>query len=325
MRFGIIGTNWITDSFIKAGLQVNGFDINAVYSRSKDKADEFAVKYGVTNTYTSIEEMVKSDVIDAVYIASPNSFHAEQSIICMNNGKHVICEKPISSNAKELEHMIEVAKANGVLLMEAMKTSLLPNFKIVKENIGKIGKVRRAVFQFSQYSSRYDLYKEGKNPNTFNPEFSNGACMDLGIYCLCPAIHYFGMPNSIISSAIKLDTGVDGQGSIVMRYDDFEVLIIHSKIGQSFIPNEIQGEKGSIIINKISTMDDVKIMYLDGTEEVLSQKQCENTMMYEIEEFIATVNEGKLESQINTYEKSLQMIKLIDEYREHVGVKYPAD
>ena len=226
IRFGIIGTNWITERFLEAAFMVEDFSLAAVYSRSEEKAKAFASNYNVDLTFTSIEEMVQSDHIDAVYIASPNSLHAEQAILCMKNGKHVLCEKPLASNQKEVKEMIEVAKENHVLLMEAMKSTLIPSFTHIKEHLQKIGPIRRYFATFCQYSSRYDQYKQGTILNAFNPKFSNGALIDIGIYCIYPLVDLFGKPKSVQANGTMLESGVDGQGSILLQYDDMEAVVM---------------------------------------------------------------------------------------------------
>ena len=156
VRFGVIGTNWITERFIQAAQETDYFSLTAVYSRTEEKGAEFAAKYDHPTVFTGLTEMLQADLIDAVYIASPNSFHAEQAILCMKHGKHVLCEKPMASNSRELREMIAVARENNVLLMEALKSTLMPNFTIIQENLFKIGQVRRYFASYCQYSSRYD-------------------------------------------------------------------------------------------------------------------------------------------------------------------------
>jgi scyllo-inositol 2-dehydrogenase (NADP+) len=324
VRFGVIGTNWITDEFIKGAKQIEDFAITAVYSRTKERAEEFAAKHGAEYTFTDLEEMAKSDSIDAVYIASPNSFHAEQAIIFLNKGKHVLCEKPIASNAAELKKMIEAAKANNVLLMEALKSTFLPNFQAVQENLHKIGKIRRFFANYCQYSSRYDAYKEGTILNAFNPVFSNGSLMDIGIYCVYPAIVLFGKPISVKANGLMLESGVDGEGSILLKYEDKEAVLMYSKITDSFIPSEIQGENGSIIIDQIHTPTNVKIQYRDGTIEDISKSQG-HSMYYETKEFIRLIKNGETESSTNSFANSLAVMEVIDEARKQIGVVFPAD
>lgn len=160
IRFGVIGTNKITDAFIQDASTLNDFTLAAVYSRTEEQATAFASKYNVQTTFTDLESMAKSALIDAVYIASPNSFHAEQAILLMEHGKHVLCEKAIASNTAELQAMIDTAKHNNVVLMEALKTTVTPNFQSIRENLHKIGKrkgKRNDVSNFKDLSASRDL------------------------------------------------------------------------------------------------------------------------------------------------------------------------
>jgi predicted dehydrogenase len=325
IRFGVVGTNWITERLLAAAKEHEDFNLAAVYSRTEDKAKEFAVKHGAAFTYTNLDEMAKSAEIDAVYIASPNSFHAEQAITFLNNGKHVLCEKPIASNIKELDAMIEAAKENEVTLMEAMKTTLLPNFKSVKENLHKVGKIRRYVASYCKYSSRYDAYKQGTILNAFNPIFSNGSLMDLGIYCIYPMVVLFGEPKSIKSTALMLESGVDGGGSVIMDFGEMEATISHSKITDSYLPSEIQGEEGTIILDNISEPERVEIRYRDGRVEDISHPQSFPPMYYEVKEFIELIMNGQRESSVNSYENSKVTTGIMEEARKQFGLIYPAD
>ncbi|SFD02641.1 Gfo/Idh/MocA family protein [Clostridium uliginosum] len=325
IRFGIVGTNFITENFLSAGALEKNFSLNAIFSRSEEKAKEFASKYGVENTFTDLEKMANSDLIDAVYIASPNALHCKYSKLFLEHKKHVFCEKPIASNEKEVKEMLEIAKKNNVVLMEGMKTTLLPNFKKIKDNLHKIGKVRRYFASYCQYSSRYDKYKEGIVINAFKPELSNGAVMDIGIYTIYPMVCLFGIPNKIKANAIMLESGVDAQGSAIFDYDDMDGMVIYSKISNSYLPSEIQGEEGSIIIDHINTMENISIMYKDGTTEVISESQEKYDMIYEIQEFIQIINDNLLESNVNSNSNSLETIKILQEIRHQVGVVFPAD
>ncbi|MBM7702423.1 Gfo/Idh/MocA family protein [Metabacillus iocasae] len=325
VRFAIIGTNWITERFIEAARQNNDFHLTAIYSRTAEKAAEFAEKVGASVTFTDLEEMAKSDAFDAVYIASPNSFHAEQAILMMNHGKHVLCEKPMASNTREIKAMIEVAKANQVLLMEAMKSTLLPNFNVIQENLHKIGQVRRYFASYCQYSSRYDKYKQGTVLNAFDPTFSNGSLMDIGIYCIYPLVTLFGKPNEVKAVSYMLESGVDGEGSILLKYDDKDAVIMYSKITDSFLPTEIQGEDGSLIVDKIHTAEQVEVRYRNGEKEDVTVPQSEHTMSYEASEFIELVKAGKTESSVNSFERSMITMEIMDEVRKQIGLVYPND
>ncbi|MFE8703110.1 Gfo/Idh/MocA family protein [Cytobacillus sp. FJAT-54145] len=325
IRFGVVGTNWITESFIHSASDLQDFKLVAVYSRSEEKAAEFAAKFGVETTFTDLEDMANSDKIDAVYIASPNALHAEQAILFMDNKKHVICEKAIASNASQLKEMIKTAKDNQVLLMEALKSTFLPNFKEVQKNLHRVGTVRRYFASYCQYSSRYDAYKEGTVLNAFKPELSNGALVDIGVYCIYPLVVLFGKPTEIKASGLLLDSGVDGEGSILLKYADMEAVIMYSKISNSYIPSEIQGEEGSIVIDKIHTPEKVELYLRNGCIEDFSKPQKSNSMYYEAEEFVNLIKKGQLESSINSYEHSLWTMEIMDEVRKQIGVVFPSD
>lgn len=325
IRFAIIGTNWITERFLQAALETEEFLLAAVYSRTEEKGKAFAAKYADPKVYTDLAAMLQDDEIDAVYIASPNSYHVDQAILCMNHGKHVLCEKPMASNAAEVAAMIEAAKKNDVLLMEAMKSTLMPNFKTVRDNLYKLGPIRRYFASYCQYSSRYDAYKQGTVLNAFNPEYSNGSLMDLGIYCLYPMVTLFGKPDAVKASGYMLSSGVDGEGSLLLSYPEMDAVIMHSKISDSYAPTEIQGENGTMIIDKINQPYDVKIRYRDGTIENVTQLQTHESMYYEAQEFIDLIRCGERESTVNTYANTLITAEIMEEARRQIGIVFPAD
>ncbi|GAS82213.1 Gfo/Idh/MocA family protein [Paenibacillus amylolyticus] len=325
VRFGVVGTNWITERLLEAAAQVEGFELTAVYSRTEDKANAFADKYDVEHRFTDLEELAASDVIDAVYIATPNTVHAEQAELFLRNGKHVLCEKPLAANSAEVRSMIDTAREHQVLLMEAMKSTLVPQFKMVQKSLHKIGPVRKYVAGYSQYSSRYDKYKEGIVLNAFKPELANGALMDLGVYCLYPLITLFGAPNRVQSQAMMLESGVDGHGSVLLDYDGMDAVVTYSKISNSHLPSEIMGELGSIIIDKIGSPEHAEIRYNDGTVEQLTVEQTHPAMYYEVEEFVHLVQQGQKESDMNTYERSYVTMQVMDQIRKQIGLVFPND
>lgn len=325
IRFGIIGTNDISDKVIAGGRMDSRFNLTAVYSRTKEQADWFAQKHDIPHTFASLEEMLESSQVDAVYVASPNSFHAEQSILCMQHGKHVLCEKAFASNAREVNRMICIARDNNVVLMEAMKSTLTPNFKAVQEHIKEIGTVRRYFSAYCQYSSRYDKYKEGIVLNAFKTELSNGALPDIGVYTIYPMVVLFGRPDTIQATGLKMETGVDSQGSVAFSYKGMTANVIYSKIADSFLPTEIQGEAGTIILDRINIINDACIRYRNGETNSLVRPHCGEEYFYEVREFIDLIVSGRKESAVNSHENSLITMEVMDEIRRQTGVVYPAD
>ena len=334
IRFGVVGTNNITDWVIAGGRQDERFELVAVCSRTQEKADEFAAKHNIPHTFTSLEEMAKSPLIDAVYIATPNYVHAKQSILCMSHGKHVLCEKPFASNADEVKQMIEAAKKYGVLLMEAMIATLNPNFAIVKNHLKNLGTIRRYFASYCQYSSRYDKFKEGIVLNAFKPELSNGAVMDIGVYTLYPLVTLFGRPQKVEAQGIKLHTGVDGQGAINLQYEGMNATVLYSKIANSALPSEIEGEEGNLMMDKIHIIQNVNWIPRQVTGQGKQQANVMTSISvqldkspyyYEMAEFMNLIEQGKLESEVNSHDNSLATMEIMDEVRRQLGVCYPAD
>ncbi|MGB5446970.1 MAG: Gfo/Idh/MocA family oxidoreductase [Psychromonas sp.] len=322
INFAVIGSNLITEKFINGTLVNNVLKLTAVYSRHLSSAQTFADKYNVQHCFDDLQALSQSDYFEAVYIASPNSLHFEQALLMLKNGKHVICEKPLASNSQQVEILYQAAEANNVILFEAYMTAQLPNFTEIKNNLHKLGKLRKAHIHYCQYSSRYQQYLDGKNPNTFNPTFSNGSIMDIGFYCVAFTVALFGKPKQIQADAILLDSGVDGCGSVLLNYGDFSVTIDHSKISNSALASEIQGEQGNIVIKRISLLEEITLVS-DNSVTDLTQAQHENSMTYEGDFFVEQIKQGKMDP--DTVLRAKTTAAVITEIRRLTGVKFPAD
>jgi len=323
IRFAVVGTNWITERFIDAAHESGKMRLTAIYSRKLEQAQAFGANYPVEHFFDSLEALAQSDVIDAVYIASPNSLHCQQSLLFLSHKKHVICEKPLASNLREVEQLVACAREHQVVLFEAFKSAHLPNFLILQQALPKIGKLRKAFINYCQYSSRYPRYLASENPNTFNPHFSNGSIMDIGYYCVASTVALFGAPQTVLASATLLDTGVDAHGSVCLNYGDFDVVISHSKVSNSDIPSEIQGEEGTLVIEKISEAQGVVLTPRGENSQVLTQPQHINTMLYEAQVFAELVEKRQVEHL--GLENSLIVASLLTEIRRQTGVVFPAD
>ncbi|MGL4947429.1 MAG: Gfo/Idh/MocA family protein [Cetobacterium sp.] len=311
LNIAVVGTSKITHEFVDAIGKTEGCRLKAVYSRNYEKGLEFGKQYSVEDIITDFEILKTREDIDAVYVASPNSLHFKQTIKLLKEKKNVLCEKPMGVSEEEVIEMYRVARENRVTLMEAMKNTFLPNFKSIRDNLYKIGEVRTFFGNFSQYSSRYDSLKNGEVTNIFNPEFGGGAHLDLGVYPLYFALRLFGIPSSTRVMNYNLSTKVPGAGTAILEYENMVGTILYSKITPSIINSEIAGENGSIIIESISNIDSAKIYYKNGVIEDITLPQAENSMIYELEEFLTLVKLGKVESEVNTEELSRAVIKIL--------------
>lgn len=314
IRFGMIGTGKISEEFIKGMKKVKDANISSIYSRTEERGHEFAQKFSIPHVFTSLEDMADSKAIDAVYIASPNEAHRSQVIFFLKKGIPVLCEKPLVTSLKDFDEILKTAKENNTLFMEAMKTTLMPNFQVIKDNIKRIAPIRNFFGNFSQYSSRYDLLKEGERTQIFDPTHG-GSSLDIGIYPLEFTLALFGNPQSFLGNTLKLDHGVDLSGNILLNYEGMMVSLLHSKIFNSFIPSEIHGENGSIVIGKLSTLQGITLYHRDGTSEGIDVFQEPESMKYEIEEFISLIQNKKKESSINTHELSRKALEILTSLR----------
>ncbi len=239
-----------------------------------------------------MESLAKDPYIDAVYIASPNSLHFVQSKIMLENGKHVICEKPITVTPEELSALQNLARTKGLVYMEALMAQHLPCREALVSTVKELGRISHARFDFSQRSSKYDGYLKGEHQNIFDPKMATGALMDLGVYCVYPCIDLFGKPQSIYAYCEKLKTDIDGEGGAIFHYDGFTAELTYSKTGQSHIGSEIIGDNGTLIIPSISKQTDMVVKYTDGTEKRLTGGMEKHELMsYEAVDFYRYITE----------------------------------
>ena len=322
MRYGVIGTGWIAKSFIDGARQICGSEFAAVYSRTQESGSRFAAENKIEKVYTDINEFAKGD-FDAVYIASPNRLHYEQSKLMLQSGKHVICEKPITVEPEELEELQALADAKGLIYVEAIMYMFNPARDLLKDAIGKIGKITSVHFDFSQLSSKYPAYKRGELPNIFNPALATGCLMDLGIYCVYPALDLFGMPNKITACAHFMESGADGSGTAGLLYDDKLITFTYSKLGQDRLGNQIFGDEGTIKIESISKLINMSVVANDGTEkEIIGDVPKETLMGYEargFERFIANPSDEHYQTM---KQRALQVSQVMKQIREISGIKF---
>lgn len=322
IRIGFIGTNFISDQMACTLRSIPYYTMQAVYSRTEERAMAFAEEYGFPLRYTNLEDFFSCPDLDAVYIASPNSCHVEQTVAALNHGLHVICEKPLAPNTKQLKQVFDAAKKNNRVVIEAMRPAYDEAFFAIKETLPLLGKIRRVSFEFCQYSSRYDSFKAGEIKNAFNPLLSNAAIMDIGVYPIHCCVMLFGEPQSILSNSVFLENGMEGQGSLILTYPSMTAEISYSKITSSVTPSFILGENGAITIDKLSNPN--KIWLLPRKESPILLTQCETSnMKYEAVSFYNMIH-GRESAE--TYNKNTEITtKIMDTVRRQNNIIFPSD
>ena len=333
VRLGVVGTSWIAASFVAAARTVPGVTIAAVSSRSEASAGAFADEHGIPTRHVGLDVLGADPDIDAVYLASPNAAHAEQAIGMMRAGKAVLVEKPLATSADEADAMVEVAARTGRLLMEAYVSPFEPNVAAIRDALPQLGPLRRVVLVKDQYSSKYDALKAGELPNIFNPALAGGSLLDLAIYPVSLAVHLFGEPQTVLATGIVLDSGVDGQGTILLGYPGFEVTCLHSKIVPCAIPSEIAGELGVLTLDDCSVPTELTLHHRlgapgertgpafhrsAGSAESIAREQSAHHMRYEIEHFAELLRRGATESDVHPPARSMAALRILDEARAQV-------
>ena len=330
LNLGIIGTNWITNQFVDAAIATQEYQLAGVYSRTIEKAKAFGDPYHATIFETSLEAFANNSDIDVVYVASPNSMHYEQAVTLMKAGKHVIVEKPIFSNPREWSAAVQVAEENKVFLFEAARHVHEENFKIVKEEVKSIENLQGATFAYMKYSSRYDAVLNGEEPNIFSLNFSGGALADLGVYPLYAAISWFGVPESSHYFCTKIATGVDGKGTIILRYKGFDVTILAGKIVNSYLPAEIYGLNKTLSMDSIESITTIDVIdRKTKLKESIAQTASENPMMDEAKDFADVINFPEDVNKQKEYKEwltlSQQVNQVMTDLRKDAGIVFAAD
>ncbi|EME81132.1 uncharacterized protein MYCFIDRAFT_26726 [Pseudocercospora fijiensis CIRAD86] len=334
IKYGIIGTNWITDSWILAAKKTGKWQLHAVYSRTHDQAEKFASKHGATKLYTSLDKLFSDNDLQAIYIASPNNLHYEQAKQALQAKKHVILEKPATSTVAELDDLFRIGKEQGVYLIEAYRHIQEANYKKLQKLVNeekRLGPIYGASFQYAAYSSRYNNVLAGEEPNIFSLKFSGGSLVDIGVYPVAFAVALFGRPKSQIYVPVKCHTGVDAGGVGILQYESFGVQINASKAYQSTAPCEIYGQKGTITIN--ATTDISTLAHWNPktkqTEELAGPyKTVEKpnvNMEEEALEFARIIDQND-ERALGELEKiSRDVLHVTTDMRRQAGIIYPAD
>ncbi|MBN1468764.1 MAG: Gfo/Idh/MocA family oxidoreductase [Fusobacteriaceae bacterium] len=271
MKIGIVGSGFIIKDCLEAIKESNKIEVVSICVRenSLDKARKFMDEYSIPKVYTDYEEFLEDREIEFVYIGIINSLHYSYAKKALEHNKNVICEKPFTENSEELKELIEIAKEKRLYLFEAITTIHLENFDYIKENISKVGEIKIVQCNFSQYSSRYDKYKNGEVLPVFDPKLNGGALYDINIYNIHLVAGLFGEPKNIEYFGNKGFNGVDTSGILMLDYDKFKAVCIGAKDSGS--PNFIiiQGDEGYIKINSaINLIENIEVSFNKKVDEI---------------------------------------------------------
>ncbi|MFD1672974.1 Gfo/Idh/MocA family protein [Agrilactobacillus yilanensis] len=328
LNLGIIGTNWITKQFVQAALATKEYTLAGVYSRNIEKAQAFGQEFGTGIQYfEDMAQFVNSEAIDIIYIASPNSLHAPQALTVINADKHVIVEKPAAVNPTEMAAIQAALVAHPkVYYFEAARQIHEPNFQTVTKTIQGFDHQDGAFLTYMKYSSRFDQYLAGEEPNIFSAKFAGGALQDLGVYLVYNAISWFGVPEKVQYHPVFLRTGVDGRGTAILNYPDFEVTLNMGKNVQSTLASEIYCGKQTLRIDNAGEFNEVTLTRApDAAAELLSEKPAANPMIHEAQDFATIIAQQDRQTFQKLNQLSVAVNQTMYNLRQSAGFNLPAD
>ncbi len=318
--WGILGPGGIARAFAKDLTYLEGHTVGAVGSRSLINAQVFANDFGGT-AYGSYEELVNDSTIDAIYVATPHPAHHDNVILALNAGKPVLCEKPFAVNAAEARAMVDAASHNKVALMEAMWARFLPHYAKVREIVasGVLGPI------LSIHADHGQRLADQNIPRLVDPHLAGGALLDLGIYPISFAHMILGNPLSINSSAVMTDKGVDAQTSMIFTYENgAQSVLTTTMIEQTPCRAVVAGLHGWLEIDRtFYNPASMRVILNDGSVTQYPSTYTGHGLREQAESFKRLVQSGKLESEILSWQDTIDIMKTMDAVREQIGLKYP--
>ena len=323
IRWGILGTGWIANEFAQGLARLSDAELVAVGSRSLESAERFGAQYEVPHRHASYQALARDTDVDVIYVATPNPLHKEHSLLCLESGKPVLCEKPFALNAREAEHVNQVAREKKLFLMEAMWSRFFPLMAKVRTLLadGVIGDVQMLVadlciqFDFDPADRRYARNLGG------------GALLDLGVYPISFASMIMGPPSGITTLAHLGETGVDEQAGIVLRYDQGQVSTLLTSIRvDSPVEAILMGTEGQIRIHPWWIRPSRLTLSLADQDTTTIEMPFEgNGYQFEAAEVMDCLRVNKLESDLMPLDETLSIMQTMDAVRAQWGLTYPVE
>ncbi|SDD21172.1 Gfo/Idh/MocA family protein [Auraticoccus monumenti] len=322
VRWGVVAPGGIGRTFVRAVQQHTRSEVVAVGSRSADRAADFAREHGVARSHGSYAELVADDEVEAVYVASPHSEHAEQALMALEAGKHVLVEKAFTRNLAEAERVLAVAEERGLFAMEAMWTRHLPHVAAIHRLLadGAIGEVISVTAQHGQ------AFPLDPGHRMYDPALAGGALLDLGVYPVSFVLDVLGAPSSVSASGSLTETGVDGQVALTLGYPGRAQGVAHTTLW-SRTPNAacISGTTGRIEVERtFFTPTTVTVVPHEGEPRELDGR-IEGGFQFQVAEAARRIAAGERESPRMSWQHTRDVMGVLDEARRQVGVRYPGE
>lgn len=327
MKLGIVGAGMIVEDLLSFIHEIPGISLHAICSRPSHREKLLALqnKYGISQIYSDYSEMLMNDHVDTVYIGLPNHLHYSYAKEALLSGKHVICEKPFTSNLQEFLELKEIAQLRKLVLVEAITNQYLKNVLTMKEHLPKLGEIKIVECNYSQYSSRYEAFKAGEILPAFSPEMSGGALMDINLYNIHLLVGFFGSPEKVEYFA-NMERRIDTSGILMLDYGDFKCICIGSKDSTGPSAVNIQGNMGYIHMPSSANSCDYFDYTLNKETPIrVDHKDHPHRMFDEFVEFERIIREQDLEKVKDMLEHSEKVMNVIEQAKQSANLVFSTD
>ena len=318
MNLGIVGAGMIVKDFLSFTHELPEIKLEAIVARNIENLKNLQSMYNIKEIFTDLDECLSSPSIDTIYVAVPNNLHYSVAKKALEAGKNVICEKPFTLDYNETVELFQLAESKNLILIEAITNQYLPNYLEIKENLSQIGNIRLVECNYSQLSSRYEVFKKGIIAPVFDKNQGGGVLGDLNIYNIHFVVGLFGAPkNSEYYPNIVRE--VDTSGILILEYDEFKVVCIAAKDTYNNSYANIQGDKG--LIKVIGTLNEVPNYIIKNNEvEMKVNKNIHKHRMYsEFKKFIDVIDNKDFDFMEKQKEHSLAVMEVIDKSRKQIN------
>lgn len=322
MNLGILGTGKIVQEFLP---EIDNLNIpyKAILGtlRSKERVEKLAAQYKLQKIYFDYDELLKDENLDTIYVALPNNLHYEFSKKALQAGKNVIVEKPAVTTLQELQDLKQIAAANKKILLEAVTVHYMPAYQNLRADLQKLGDIKIVSMNYSQYSSRYDAFKQGEVLPAFDAKKAGGALMDINVYNINFVAGLFGAPKNFTYSA-NIERGIDTSGVMLLDYEKFKAVCIGAKDCEAVTMSTIQGDKGNIVIEIPPNRIDAYILnYNNGEGSVETFDEDKHRMIYEFENFINIIDNKNFARADEMLKVSEIVAQILEGGLKQVGIK----
>lgn len=322
MNLGILGTGKIVQEFLPEIENLN-IPYKAILGtlRSKERVEKLAAQYKLQKIYFDFDELLKDENLDTIYVALPNNLHYEFSKKALQAGKNVIVEKPAVTTLQELQDLKQIAAANKKIVLEAVTVHYMPAYQNLRADLEKLGDIKIVSMNYSQYSSRYDAFKQGEVLPAFDAKKAGGALMDINVYNINFVAGLFGAPKNF-SYCANIERGIDTSGVMLLDYEKFKAVCIGAKDCEAVTMSTIQGDKGNIVIEIPPNRIDAYILnYNNGEGSVETFDEDKHRMIYEFENFIDIIDTQNFARADEMLKISEIVAQILEGGLKQVGIK----